>query len=99
VDARAARRHVRRRIADFCEQQAEDPGQYGSAETRLAIVTAWRWAAVWLRPLGRETSDIPANLQPLVRPDGTLPDGTTADEWRNPADAAPSAPVAAEPAS
>lgn len=57
---------------------AADPGVIGDPDARALIVQEFGWAAEYLAP--GETSVLPANLRPLVRPDGTpLPEWSTAD--------------------
>lgn len=84
MDAREARRHVRRELANHARVRQVDPGVIGDPNARALIVEQYGWAADYLAP--GETSPLPANLIPLVTPAGTAPDGAPA-EWSHRPDA------------
>ena len=77
MDKREARRHVRRALAEHARRLGQDPGVVGDPDDRALLIEQFNWAAEWLAP--GETSVLPANLRPLVRPDGT-----ELEEWRRP---------------
>lgn len=78
MDVRAARRHVRRDLAEVARHRQADPGVIGDPDDRARLIEAYEWAAEWLAP--GETSPLPANLVPLVTPSGTPPEGAPR-EW------------------
>ena len=78
MDTRDARRHVRRDLAEHVRRRAVDPGVIGSPDDRARLIEAFTWVAQWLAPAESSVAD--ANLRPLVRADGSPPDGAPA-EW------------------
>lgn len=76
MDAREARRRARRELASQAHRLAAEPGVIGDPDDRARMIEAYVWAAEFLAP--GESSSLPANLRPLVRPDGTpLPEWST----------------------
>lgn len=80
MDKAAARRYVRRDLATAARQRAADLPDLAhlDADARSRVVDAYGWLAEFLAR--GETSVLPANLRPLVRADGTPPDGAST-EW------------------